>query len=156
MWVLAIMPCLFVCLLINYNDAFDRTNVMASINVRQRINVRIMGISRPSLAGQCPPIKKGLDPTPFPYRHPPKTTNKNLRDQEKFPISHPKIEKRPQESSKEQNPDRPLSNQPNKTMKPIKSMKNQSENFDQACHHWEPPRYTNPGLHSPNGPNSEP
>ena len=31
--------CLFVCLLINYNVAFDRINVMATINVRQRINV---------------------------------------------------------------------------------------------------------------------
>ena len=31
--------CLFVCLLINYNVAFDRTNIMATINVRQRINV---------------------------------------------------------------------------------------------------------------------
>ena len=30
---------LFVCLLINYNVAYDRTNVMAMINVRQRINV---------------------------------------------------------------------------------------------------------------------
>ena len=65
--------CLFVCLLINYNDAFDRTNVMASINVRKRINVHTMGTSRPSLAGQCPPIKKGPDPIPYPHRHPPKT-----------------------------------------------------------------------------------
>ena len=33
----------FVCLLINYNVAFDRINVMATINVRQRINVRETG-----------------------------------------------------------------------------------------------------------------
>ena len=35
--------CLFVCLLINYNVAFDRINVMATINVRQRISVRETG-----------------------------------------------------------------------------------------------------------------
>ena len=35
----ASLVCLFVCLLINYNVAFDRINVMATINVRQRINV---------------------------------------------------------------------------------------------------------------------
>ena len=74
--------CLFVCLLINYNDAFDRTNVMASISVRQRINVHTMGTSRPSLSCQCPPIKKGPDPIPYPHRHPPKTTDKSLRNQE--------------------------------------------------------------------------
>ena len=34
---------MFVCLLINYNVAFDRINVMATINVRQRINVRETG-----------------------------------------------------------------------------------------------------------------
>ena len=42
------MPCLFVWLVwfglvINYNVAFDRINVMATINVRQRINVRETG-----------------------------------------------------------------------------------------------------------------
>ena len=40
---------LFVCLLMNYNVAFDRTNVMATINARQRINVHTMGTSKPSL-----------------------------------------------------------------------------------------------------------
>ena len=39
---------LFVCLVwfglvINYNVAYDRINVMATINVRQRINVRETG-----------------------------------------------------------------------------------------------------------------
>ena len=96
---------------------------MASINVRQRINVRIMGMSRPSLAGQCPPIKKGPDPIPFPHRHPPKTTNKNLLNQENCHFRTSKIEKRPQESPKGQIFDRPLSNQPNKTKRPMKSMK---------------------------------
>ena len=86
--------CLFVCLLMNYNVAFDRINVMATINVKQRINVHTMGTSRPSLAGQCPPRKKGPNPIPDPPKHPPKTTNKNLRNQEKFPILHPKNRKK--------------------------------------------------------------
>ena len=34
---------MFVCLLINYNVAFDRINVMATINVMQRINVPEIG-----------------------------------------------------------------------------------------------------------------
>ena len=72
----------FVCLLINYNDAFDKTNVMASINERQRSSVRTMGTSKPSLTGQCPPIKKGPNPIPYPHRHPPKTTDKSLQNQE--------------------------------------------------------------------------
>ena len=33
----------FVCLLINYNVAFDRINVMETINFRQRINVAKQG-----------------------------------------------------------------------------------------------------------------
>ena len=72
----------FVCLLINYNVAFDKINVMATIYVRQRINVYTKGTSRLSLAGQCPPIKKGPDPIPYPHRRPPKMTNQNLQNQE--------------------------------------------------------------------------
>ena len=95
------LVCLFVCLVgwfglvINYNVAYDRINVMATINVRQRINVHTMGTSRPSLAGQCPPIKKGPDPIPYPHRHPPKTTDKSLRKPRKFQFRTLKIEKRP-------------------------------------------------------------
>ena len=40
--------CWFVCLLINYNVAFDRINVMATINVRQRINAADKYMCRPA------------------------------------------------------------------------------------------------------------
>ena len=85
--------CLFVCLLIIYNDAFDRINVMASINVRQRISVHTMGTSRPSLTGQWPPIKRKPDPIPFPTDIPPKRQTK-ICETKKIPISHPKNRKK--------------------------------------------------------------
>ena len=118
---------------------------MATINVRQRIDVRTMGTSRPSLTGQCPPIKKEPDPIPYPHRQPPKTTNQNLRNQENCQFRTPKIEKRPRESPKGQNPDRPLIDHPNDSSEPIKSrIKPSVKRSNQACHHWE----TTPGQQS--------
>ena len=115
-----------------------------------------MGTSRPSLIGQCPPIKKEPDPIPYPHRQPPKTTNQSLRNQESCQFRTPTIEKRSQESPKGQSPDRPLIDQPNRTKKPIKSRRNRAKKSDQACNHWESPRYNNPGLEVSEWPNSKP
>ena len=51
--------CLFVCLLINYNVAFDRINVMATINVRQRINVAEIGHVKAHTIKTLGPTAKG-------------------------------------------------------------------------------------------------
>ena len=102
MMMMMMMMYVWFGLVINYNVAFDRINVMATINVRQRINVRTMGTSRPSLAGQWPPIKRKPDPIPFPTDSPPKRQTK-ICETKKIPISHPKNRKKATEKPQRTN-----------------------------------------------------
>ena len=113
--------CLFVCLvgLVWFGNQLQwciRQNKRHGINqCKAEDQCSTMGTSRPSLTGQRPPIKREPDPIPYPHRQPPKTTNQSLRNQESCQFRTPRIEKRSRESPKGQSPDRPLSDQLNRT-----------------------------------------
>lgn len=147
--VMAMLIVLVFCLRINYIDANDKINVMALINLRQWINVAQLGTSKPSLSGRCPPIKDGTEPMPIPHKQP---LNKRIRVCEtkkppKSPISRPPYQKKGHgKAPKDQNLDQTLSNQPNGTSDPMKSIKYQTGKFYQACRCIDSPRYTNLDL----------
>ena len=84
--MMQLFVCLVVCLLINYNVAFDRINVMATINVRQRINVHEIGHVQAHTIKMLGPTSRGpkaqITHTPDKMT-PPKHKNQSLQTGQK-------------------------------------------------------------------------
>lgn len=129
---------------------------MATINERQRINVAQEHVQARFDKSILPNKRGAKSNTKFlvPQKNEPKSSKS--RKPCKYPISHPKIEKRPWENPKREKPDRPLIDQPNGTSKTMKSIRNEAKKSTKHATHGNHPDTPILVYKFTFGPNSKP